>query len=65
MISDSNSTYAADLRFALDVMEEHSCLGLDREYSAKLRSVMLRQIERAEADQVRSPEHSESVLAYN
>ena len=61
MISDSNSTYAADLRFALDVMEEHSCLGLDREYASKLRSVMLRQIEQAEADQVRSAENLEYV----
>ncbi len=61
MISDSNSTYAADLRFALDVMEEHSCLGLDCEYASKLRSVMLRQIEQAEADQVRSAENLEYV----
>ena len=50
-----NSTYADDLRFALEVMEEYSCLGLDMEYATKLRSVMIRQIERAEADQVRSP----------
>ncbi len=65
MIFDSNSTYAADLRFALDVMEERSCLGLDCEYAAKLRSkirsLMLRHIERAEADQVRSSEYSECV----
>jgi len=40
-----NSTYADDLRFALEVKEEYSCLGLDMEYAAKLRSVMIRQIE--------------------
>lgn len=61
MISDSNSTYAADLRFALEVMEECSCLGLDSAYATKLGSVMLRQMERAEADQARTAEHSESV----
>ncbi len=51
-----NSTYAGDLRFTLEVMEEYSCLGLDMEYATKLRSVIIRQIERAEADQVRSPD---------
>ena len=50
-----NSTYAEDLRFALEVMEKHSCLGLDMKYAAELRSVLIRQIERAEADQARSP----------
>ena len=48
-----NSTYAEDLRFALQVMGEYSCLGLDMEYAIKLRSVLIRQIERAEADQSR------------
>jgi len=56
MIYDNNSAYVADLRFALEVMEEGSCLGLETEYATKLRSVILRRIESAEADQVRSPE---------
>jgi hypothetical protein len=52
---EMNSTYADDLRFALKVVEEYQCLGLGVDYATKLRSVMIRQIERAEADQVRSP----------
>lgn len=47
-----NPTYADGLRFALEMMEEYSCLGLDMEYAAKLRSVMILQIERTNADQV-------------
>lgn len=56
-----NSTYADDLRFALEVMEEYSCLGLDLDYALKIRSVMIRLIERAEADQVRYPLQSVQV----
>jgi len=41
MISENNSTYVDDLRFALEVMEQRSSLGLDREYAARLRSVIL------------------------
>jgi hypothetical protein len=35
----SNSDPAADFRFALEVMEEHSHLGLDDEFASKLRDV--------------------------
>jgi len=48
MISDNNPGYADDLRFAIDVMDEYSHLGLDSEYASELRSLMLRQITRAE-----------------
>jgi hypothetical protein len=34
-----------DLRFALQVLQEGSCLGLDPEYASKLQSVILRQID--------------------
>jgi len=47
-------TFADDLRFALQMVEEYQCLRLDAEYATKLRFVMIRQIERAEADQSRS-----------
>ena len=39
---------AAELRYALDVMEEYSHLGLDDEHTCKLRSILLRRIEEAE-----------------
>jgi hypothetical protein len=48
MISDNNPGYADDLRFALDVMDEYSHLGLDSEYASRLRSLMLGQIAKAE-----------------
>jgi hypothetical protein len=37
-----------DLRFAIDVMDEYSHLGLDSEYASRLRTLMERQIEEAE-----------------
>lgn len=40
---------AIELRYALDVMEEYSHLGLDDEYTGKLRRILLRRIEEAEA----------------
>jgi hypothetical protein len=41
-------TYVDDMRFALDVMDEYSHLGLDSDHAAKLRSLMLEQINKAE-----------------
>ncbi|MGA9584816.1 MAG: hypothetical protein WBQ95_05775 [Terracidiphilus sp.] len=38
-----------ELRYALDVMEEYSHLGLDGEAANKLRHILLRRIEEAEA----------------
>jgi len=41
-------TYADDLRFALEILDEYSHLGLDSEHAAKLRFLMLQHIARAE-----------------
>ncbi|WP_162601463.1 hypothetical protein [Occallatibacter savannae] len=40
---------ATELRYALEVMEEYSHLGLDDEHTNKLRSILLRRIDEAEA----------------
>lgn len=47
MLSE-NPAYVDDLRFALEIMDEYSHLGLDSEHASKLRSLMLQQIARAE-----------------
>jgi hypothetical protein len=44
----SSSEAANELRYALDVMEEYSHLGLDDEYAGKLRDILVRRIEEAE-----------------
>src|SRR5579862_5922663 len=41
--------YIQDLRNALTVLEEHGNLGLDSEHASRLRFLLLKQIERAEA----------------
>lgn len=43
-----NPEYVADLRFALEVMDEYAHLGLDSEHATQLRDLMLEQIEKAE-----------------
>jgi len=43
-----SSDAATELRYALDVMEEYSHLGLDDEYASKLRDILVRRIEEAE-----------------
>ena len=48
MFPEGVPTVLDDLRFALQVLQEDSCLGLDPEYASKLQSVILRQIERRE-----------------
>lgn len=50
MESLQRSDAATELRYALDVMEEYSHLGLDDEYTGKLREILLRRIDEAEAD---------------
>jgi hypothetical protein len=45
----SKSDLVTDLRYALDVMEEYSHLGLDDEAAGKLREILVRQIENAHA----------------
>jgi hypothetical protein len=48
MFPERIPTVLDDLRFALQVLQENSYLGLDPEYASKLQSVILRQIERGE-----------------
>lgn len=45
----SKSELVTDLRYALDVMEEYSHLGLDDEAARKLREIIVRQIDDARA----------------
>ena len=47
-ISAPKPELANELRFALDVMEENSHLGLDDEAANRLRSILLRRIKQAE-----------------
>ena len=44
-----NPDAVTELRFALDVMEEYSHLGLDDEAANRLRNILLRRIDEAEA----------------
>ena len=47
-LSAPNPDLAKELRYALDVMEESSHLGLDDAAASRLRSILLRQIKDAE-----------------
>jgi len=47
-ISAPNPDLAKELRYALDVMEEYSHLGLDDAAAGKLREILLRRIKNAE-----------------
>jgi hypothetical protein len=49
MYTTSNPDLVNELRYALDVMEEYSHLGLDNEAAGKLRSILMRRINEAEA----------------
>jgi hypothetical protein len=49
MISANNPALVADLRFALDVLDERSHLGLDSEYHSRIRFLLLAEIKDAEA----------------
>ena len=51
----SKSQLVSDLRYALDVMEEYSHLGLDDEAASNLREILVRQIDDARADLSCSP----------
>lgn len=53
----SRSDAATELRYALDVMEEYSHLGLDDEYAGKLREILVRRIEEAQAALSVEPAH--------
>jgi Holliday junction resolvase RusA-like endonuclease len=49
MYATTNPDLVNELRYALDVMEENSHLGLDNEAAGKLRSILVRRINEAEA----------------
>lgn len=49
MYASLNPDLATELRYALDVMEENSHLGLDDEAAGKLRTILQRRIREAEA----------------
>jgi hypothetical protein len=49
MYATLNPDLATELRYALDVMEESSHLGLDDEAAGKLRAILQRRISEAEA----------------
>lgn len=70
MISQINPNLANELRYALDVMEENSHLGLDDHAASTLRTILQRRIREAEvavasrpAEPVRIPAESTKVLA--
>ncbi|MBS1804979.1 MAG: hypothetical protein JST28_16595 [Acidobacteria bacterium] len=48
---------ATELRYALDVMEEYSHLGLDDEFAGKLRDILVKRIEEAEGALSEEPAH--------
>jgi hypothetical protein len=48
MNSRPNPELVTELRYALDVMEEYSHLGLDNEAAGRLRGILLRRIKDAE-----------------
>jgi hypothetical protein len=65
-----NPQLAEELRFALDVMEEYSHLGLDDEAAGRIRRILLRRINEAEVSRstrpaapIRFPISEEKVLA--
>jgi hypothetical protein len=45
MQTQPSSEHVSDLRYALDVLEEYSHLGLDDEYANKLREILERQLD--------------------
>jgi plasmid replication initiation protein len=70
MDTTSNAALVSDLRYALDVMEEYSHLGLNDEAASKLREILVRQINDARAalssppaTPVRFPADQEKILA--
>ena len=70
MNTSVNPQLAEELRFALDVMEESSHLGLDDEAASRIRRILLRRINEAEVSRstrpaapVRFPISEEKILA--
>ena len=69
-ISAPKPELANGLRYALDVLEENSHLGLDDEAAMRLRNILLRRIKQAEssisaplAESVRLPAEKEKACA--
>lgn len=54
-ISAPKPELANELRYALDVMEESSHLGLDDESATRLRNILLRRIKQAEINNAARP----------
>ena len=50
-----NNEVVEDLEFALNVMQESDHLGLDSEFTARIRAIALRQINRRKATAPRPP----------
>lgn len=55
MFAETTAVLIDDLRFALDVMEDHSHLGLNAERAAQLRTMMQRRISAAEVSLPKNP----------
>jgi len=62
-ISAQKPELANELRYALDVMEENSHLGLDDEAATRLRNILVRRIEQAENSGSARPAEKEKVFA--
>jgi hypothetical protein len=60
MYDARNAVIAEDLRFALDVLQESSHLGLDSEHSSRLRELIQKQIKWREATLNRRPQIAET-----
>jgi hypothetical protein len=56
MFTETSAAFIKDLRFALEVMEDRSHLGLDPERATKLRDLMQRRISAAEETFTKLPE---------
>jgi hypothetical protein len=57
MESTIQSKATDELRYALEVLEEYSHLGLDDEYAKRLRQILERRIGRVEETESCSPAH--------
>ena len=62
-ISAPKPELANELRYALDVMEENSHLGLDDEAATRLRNILLRRIKQAESSSTARPAESVRLAA--
>ena len=59
MYDARNPLVIEDLQFALDVLQESSHLGLDSDYTAKLKAVIEKQMERRKGTLKRLPQTAE------